>query len=118
MALAQVHAGTGMLDRRGVNLCVPQSACTRGWLRPLPDSELGPARAGGKESLRPLGDEPPQTERTDHSLRSLHDEDGGVGQRYRASSTPHAVWVGLDAADCLTRNERTGHEYIRVRPLF
>jgi hypothetical protein len=48
----------------------------------------------------PLGDEPPQTERTDLFLRSLHDEDGGVGQRHRASSTLHAVWVGLDAADC------------------
>jgi hypothetical protein len=59
---------------------------------------LGPAWAGGNESLRPLGGEPPQTERTDHSLRSLHDEDGGVGQRYRASSTLRDVRVGLDAA--------------------
>ena len=83
MALSQVRASTGVLDRPGVNLCVP----TVGGVHP-------------------------------GFLRSLHDEDGGVGQRYRASSTLHDVWVGLDAADCLTRYERTGHEYIRVRPLF
>jgi hypothetical protein len=71
-----------------------------------------------KESLRPLSDEPPQNERTDRLLRNLHDEDGGVGQRYRAISTLRDVWAGLDAADCLTRYERTGHAYIRVRPLF
>jgi hypothetical protein len=38
-------------------------------------------------------------------LTSLHDENGGVGHRYRASSTLHDVWVGLDAADCLTLRE-------------
>jgi len=51
-------------------------------------------------------------------LRSLDDEDGVVGQRCWASSPPHDVGVGLDDADRLTRYERTGHEYIRVRPLF
>jgi hypothetical protein len=56
--------------------------------------------------------------RIDPFLRSLQDEDGGVGQRYRASSTLHDVRVGLDATDSLTHYERTGHEHIRVRPLL
>ena len=59
---------------------VPQSACNRGWLRPLPDTELGPGWAGGKVLLRPLGVESPQTERTERFMRNLPDEGGGVGQ--------------------------------------
>lgn len=117
MALcAAVHAATGVLDRQGRDLMRPESACTRGWLGPLPDTELGP---GGADSARHAGGagvastarvEPPQTERTDRFLRSLQVETGGVGQRHRAISTPHEVWVG--------RYERTGHEYVHVRPLF
>ena len=117
MALcAAVHAATGVLDRQGRDLIRPESACTRGWLRSLPDTELGPGGAtapgtlAALESLRPLGVEPPQTERTDRFLRRLQVETGGVGQRHRAISTPHEVWVG--------RYERTGHEYVQVRPLF
>jgi hypothetical protein len=84
VALSQVHAGTGVLDRRGVNYA---SLSRR-------------APEGGYDRY------------------GQDDEDGGVGQRYRASSTLHGVRVGLDAADSLMRYERTGHEYIRVRPLF
>ena len=41
MALSQVNAGTGVLDRRGVNLCVPQSACTRGGYGRYPTANWG-----------------------------------------------------------------------------
>jgi hypothetical protein len=60
-----------------------------------------PATLAALESLRPLGVEPPQTERTQRFLRSLQDEDGGVGQRHRAISTLHDVWIGLDVARLL-----------------
>ena len=75
-----------------------------------PEEPTAPGTLAALESLRPLGVEPPQTERTDRLLRSLQVETGGVGQRHRAISTPHELWVG--------RYERTGHEYVHVRPLF
>ena len=90
MALcAPVHAVTRVLDRPGVNFCVPQPACTRCYGR----------------------DPTPNWDSDELAVR-------GVGRRRRASLMLHDVWVGLDAADCLTRYERTDREYIRVRTLF
>ena len=87
MALcAAVHAATGVLDRHGRDLMRPESACARGWLRSLPDTELGP---GGADSARHAGGagvastarvEPPQTERTARLLRSQQVGTGGIGQ--------------------------------------
>ena len=87
MALcAAVHAATGVLDRQGRDSMRPESACTRGWLGPLPDTELGPGRAdsarhaGGAGVASTARVEPPQTERTDRFLRSLQVGTGGIGQ--------------------------------------
>ena len=73
MPLSQ--APTGVLDRPGVNLCIPQSACTRGWLRPLPDTELGPHELRqGVASAAPRRTARTRAHRSFPASR--HDEDG------------------------------------------
>ena len=87
MALcAAVHAATGVLDRQGRDLMRPSRRAPEGrygrYRTPNwgPEEPTAPGTLAALESLRPLGVEPPQTERTDRLLRSLQVETGGVGQ--------------------------------------